>query len=208
MRRCLICTAPFRKRPRTTGLLCKACGDMKFDWDAPPKPVNHELEAELFKMWCEAGFSPVILPDGRCEYTIWDSDRARRFLEADNDMMSTEFNLFIATIVNATNGIRFSRASEKQLQDRLEHVFLRWGMDFEREKSLSKKDRPDFLFSNGVALECKVDGGLQSHLRQMKRYAGHDAVTGVLLVSMRPYQMPETLNGKPVACLNFAGKCL
>lgn len=90
---------------------------------------------------------------------------------------------------------------------------------FSRERRLGAEDRLDFFCSDappdyfvggapGFAIEVKLEGGLEKHLRQIKRYARSDIVLGVVLIAMRPHEMPETLNGKPVVCLNFAPKCL
>lgn len=65
MRRCLICTAPFRKRPRTTGLLCKECGETKLHDNL--LPINKAMELEKEKELRKLGFATMILPDGRCE---------------------------------------------------------------------------------------------------------------------------------------------
>jgi hypothetical protein len=124
-------------------------------------------------------------------------------------MSKEDFYKFLCQdIQGACAGVRLSRRSEKVLQDDLEKYFTKFGLKFVRELALSKEDRPDFLFGNGVALECKVENALEKHLHQCKRYAEHEQVTGIILVAMRPYQMPETLSGKPCFCLNFANKCL
>lgn len=121
-----------------------------------------------------------------------------------------DMDAFVRSVMCATAGKRFCRASERTFQDGLEQCFLAAGMSFVREHRLDDRDRPDFFFSNSVAVECKVKGGVESHLRQMKRYAAHSTVAGVLLLAMRPHgpSMPDTLNDKPISCLNFAPKCL
>ena len=136
------------------------------------------------------------------------------------------FKTFVDRVVQATAGKRFSRLDEKHLQDGLNQCFVVAGMKPSREFELGRGeqspdesgllsvaandlDRPDFFFfDGGFVVECKVDGGFNSHLRQCHRYAAHSCVNGVLLIAMRPYDMPESLCGKPVACLNFALKCL
>lgn len=132
-------------------------------------------------------------------------------------MTPAEFKSFVSFVQAAVAGRRFGRRDEKLLQDQLEQCFKAAGLDFQREWTLPAaeagmrvvpRDRPDFTFANGVGLECKVDGSLGAHLRQCKRYADYDEVTGIILVAMRPYPMPETLSGKPCCCLNFALKCL
>lgn len=124
-------------------------------------------------------------------------------------MSAAEFKDVTRLIVDACAGRRFSRMPESALQRDLENVFTKAGFAFEREFILSKLDRADFFFyQNGVVLETKVEGGVEAHLRQLRRYAEQDMVTGLILIAMRPYRLPATLNGKPVVCLNFANKCL
>lgn len=124
-------------------------------------------------------------------------------------MTLTPLQAAVASVVAATAGKRFSRVSELMLKDGMEKVFREAGLLFRREERLSDADIADFWFHGvGIAVEVKVKGSLESHLRQMRRYASHATVAGVLLVATRPFQLPETLCGKPVACLNFGSKCL
>lgn len=95
------------------------------------------------------------------------------------------------------------RGTELQLQDDLEKVFIDCKIPYEREVLLSKKDRPDFMLS-GIAVECKVAGSAESHLRQIKRYMGHDSVRGCILVATRKYDIPNMVEGKPLWLSNVA----
>lgn len=132
-------------------------------------------------------------------------------------MTPTDFSSFVDVIAAACAGRRFGRGNEKQFQGGLEQCFKESGLKFQREWTLPcaeiglrvvPRDRPDFMFDNGVGVECKVEGSIHSHLRQCKDYCDYDEVTGLILIAMRPYPMPATLSGKPVCCLNFALKCL
>jgi hypothetical protein len=68
-----------------------------------------------------------------------------------------------------------------------------------REVLLSAQDRAD-LMVGGVVVECKVAGPCSAVLRQLRRYATHDVVTGlVLLTSRAPHTLlPSTVEGKPL----------
>jgi hypothetical protein len=99
---------------------------------------------------------------------------------------------------------RFSYAHEKDLQDGIASLF---GDRLSREFHLGAFDRPDFFIeADGVVIEIKVKGSAGSVLLQLERYAKHDRVKGLVLVTTRSTQalrMPYILNEKPlhVVCL-------
>lgn len=123
---------------------------------------------------------------------------------------------------------RLTFADEKQLQDQLATIFAGAGMVVEREFILSKGERLDFFICGkrsigegaaipsaagtsarpGFALEVKVGGAVEGHLRQMKRYNEHPQVLGTILIATRKYDLPESLAGKPVAGINVGGNRL
>lgn len=101
----------------------------------------------------------------------------------------------IATLLR---GQRFTFNDELQLQGQIERVLLAHGVKFEREKPLSRADRPDF-FVAGVAVEVKVRAGSSAILRQLKRYCDHASVSSVVIVTARALiDAPPTLSGKPL----------
>jgi hypothetical protein len=116
-------------------------------------------------------------------------------------------NQLVEIIRAALAKYRLTFADEKQLQDQLAKIFLAEGLHFNREVSISPKDRLDFLIQE-IAIEVKVGGSEESHLRQMKRYNDHPMVAGTLLISTRKYNLPETLSGKPVAGISIGGNRL
>lgn len=77
------------------------------------------------------------------------------------------------------------------------------------EYELSKRDRVDFFLpSMGLAIECKVDGGTAEVVRQLDRYASHDVVRALLLVTTRMrhgVQIPSTLRDKTVTTVVLHG---
>lgn len=101
---------------------------------------------------------------------------------------------------------RYRATCEADLQKAIERVLTAAALPFEREVMLTPRDRADFLVC-GVVVELKVDGSAPSVTRQLQRYAKHDRVLGVLLVTTRSRHccMPSSLMGKPVATV-FVGR--
>lgn len=70
------------------------------------------------------------------------------------------------------------------------------------EFRLGAEDRVDFWCWNlGVAVECKVDGSPTEVLRQLTRYAKHECVKALVLVTSKARLsslIPGELEGKPV----------
>ena len=95
---------------------------------------------------------------------------------------------------------RYRCGSERELQDGLEHVLAAAGVPYERERALSKPDRPDFVVAGGIAIEVKTKGSLQDLLRQVSRYAQHTEVRAVLCVGTPSWltRVAARLHGKPL----------
>jgi hypothetical protein len=94
---------------------------------------------------------------------------------------------------------RYPHTDEKQLQDGIEKVLQSCGIDYRREVRLTAQDRPDFMVGT-VAIEIKIKGPFIHVLRQLVRYAEHEQVTGLVLVTTKAshLNMPAKLHGKPV----------
>lgn len=110
-------------------------------------------------------------------------------------------------ICQLISGYRFGFDDEAQLQRGIASVFHMAGIEHMREFCLSPQDRPDFFVGRGdneqpleIVVEVKVKGSKADVLRQLHRYAQHDQVSAIVLVTTRAIhtQMPPTLNGKPV----------
>ena len=100
---------------------------------------------------------------------------------------------------------RFNFTGEKELQSALEQAFTAAELEFEREVSLSKKDRIDFLFPGGLGVEVKVDGSKNNLIRQLHRYAAHERIEHLLVITnkSRLASMPGTLNEKNVHAITI-----
>lgn len=94
---------------------------------------------------------------------------------------------------------RFDLSTEKRLQAELAEVLTKEGIDFEREKSLSEQDIPDFVIAGGIVIECKVRGARKMDVyRQLCRYAALPAVSVIILASNIAMGLPPEIAGKPL----------
>jgi hypothetical protein len=103
-------------------------------------------------------------------------------------------------------GFRYDLTSEQTIQDGIAVALSRSGYEYEREARASAKDRFDFLVQ-GVAIEVKRHGAVNDLLRQLSRYAEHDEVRELLVVTARlqSTDLPSELHGKPLECLALLG---
>jgi hypothetical protein len=91
----------------------------------------------------------------------------------------------------------FYPQDEKELQDKIEEIFKNEKVKYEREYRLSNKDIPDFMVDGCIAAEVKIAGGMDIH-RQLLRYAQHQSVKELLLISTKDIMLPPQLNNKDV----------
>lgn len=97
---------------------------------------------------------------------------------------------------------RFPITDEKETQREIEKALAGAGMDFGREVRLSDQDTVDFMVGK-VALEVKLKGSPMKIYRQLARYAEHESVEAILLVTARSMTLPATINGKPAAVVSL-----
>lgn len=105
-------------------------------------------------------------------------------------------NLWPQSIADLIRRNRLDLTEEKRTQADLEKVFTDAKVPFEREKRLSKKEIVDFLCYGNLAVEVKIGGSRMEIYRQLERYAEHDVVTGLVLVSNVPITLPGLIKGK------------
>lgn len=104
-------------------------------------------------------------------------------------------------IRNLLTSYRLPTSTEDELQLAIAKLLTDARVPFHREHRLDEKSRLDFFLpAAGLAIEVKTKGGWADVIRQMMRYAEHDCVTEILLVSTRAVHrnMPKTLNEKPI----------
>jgi hypothetical protein len=105
---------------------------------------------------------------------------------------------------------RFDLTTEKAVQAGIEEVFIAHEVEFSREKRLTGRDIPDFFVpALGLAIEVKMQGaGKMNVFRQLERYASHEAVQTILLVSNVAMGLPSAINGKPTHYLSLGAAWL
>lgn len=89
-------------------------------------------------------------------------------------------------VVQALGSYRFNFTKESELQDGIEAVLERESVKAKREVRLSPRDRIDFL-AGTVGIEVKTAGSSANLLRQLARYAEHEAVRSLVVVTNRSH---------------------
>lgn len=108
----------------------------------------------------------------------------------------TETQGSTAELLALLRAARVDLSSEKRAQAAIAEAFARAGVAIEREVRLSPSDIVDFMVG-GVAIEVKLRGARKKEVyRQLARYAAHDRVRAVVLVSNLSMGLPETIEGK------------
>lgn len=100
-------------------------------------------------------------------------------------------------VLIALRGQRLPLSDEKKLQASIAVLFEAAALPLEREVRLSPSDIIDF-FGEGIGIEVKIKGGKRDIYHQLERYAKHDAVEQLILVTNVPIGMPPEIEGKPI----------
>lgn len=89
--------------------------------------------------------------------------------------------------------------SEKELQVEIHKALQEICRDdLNREYRLSQKDIVDFFVpSLGLVIEIKVKGSAKAIYRQLERYAKHEQVKVILLLTAKTMGLPEKINDRP-----------
>lgn len=105
-------------------------------------------------------------------------------------------------VVALLRGRRLRQNTERVLQDGIEEALRGAGIPHRREVRLSPEDRPDFMIEPGVCVEVKIGGASADVHRQIVRYAEHEEVEELLLVTTRrQHVMPSEVGGKRLVTL-------
>ena len=137
---------------------------------------------------------------------IADAIRARGARAAAKTKRAT---MRAADLSKLLQSFRFSFSSEKELQEGIAQALTSKGVSFEREVVLARGDVIDFLVG-AVGIEVKIGGSLSDLTRQLHRYAQHERVGELLVVTSRARlsNLPSQLNGKPVVASVLFGSML
>lgn len=124
----------------------------------------------------------------------------------------TTTGLDVDRFVRVLRAGRFPFMPEAVLQDGIASTLAAAGVAFERELALSRQDRIDFFVPEiGLGVEVKVDGAISSVTRQLHRYAQHERILSLLLVTTRMRHhvlVPRELSGKRIDVLHLIGASL
>jgi len=106
----------------------------------------------------------------------------------------------ISKIFDALGAVSFRFVTEAELQDGVATALCDARIRFEREVTLGPRDRIDFMVGR-IGIEVKTDGSLAAVTRQLFRYAQHDRIDDLILVTaMRRHdQLPVRINGRKIA---------
>lgn len=99
--------------------------------------------------------------------------------------------------------LRLPLSDEKLLQETIAEAFDRAGILHLREDRLSDKDVIDFTVGR-IGIEVKIKGARRAIFNQVCRYAEHDRIKELILITNVATGFPAELNGKPVFVLNLA----
>lgn len=108
-------------------------------------------------------------------------------------------------ICDLLSRFKFNCQDEKSLQNGIETVLSCQRISYQRELHITKKDRPDFMLCNGLAIEVKIQGSQSQFLRQASRYLLDDKVSELILVGTPHWisSVPAILHNKPISKLRL-----
>lgn len=98
---------------------------------------------------------------------------------------------------------RYRFQHEKELQRLLGIQLARAKITYTPEVKLSAEDRIDFLIGT-IGVEVKIKGSQKDVVDQLLRYAQHERIGSLILVTTRLQHLvafPTTLHGKPCTSL-------
>lgn len=102
-----------------------------------------------------------------------------------------------------------SYLNEIDLQDDIERLLKEARCPYSREHRFSKRDIVDFLVAD-IAVEVKIDGSVTEITRQLHRYAQHECVRALVLITTRArhHSVPTVLRNKRIEVVYLVGTAL
>ena len=101
---------------------------------------------------------------------------------------------------------RFRWVTELDLQDGIEELLKREGVDYRREANLGESGVIDFLVGD-VGVEVKIKGRVPTVVSQLTRYASHESINSLILVTGRLQlsAIPNQIDGVDVSVCTLEG---
>lgn len=108
-----------------------------------------------------------------------------------------DFDTRLSLILGRLGATKVDLSDEKRAQAMIAEA-LTGLVPFTREHRLSAADVPDF-FADGIVVEVKLKKNTRKMqvYRQLERYAAHEAVRALVLVTNLAMGLPRAINGKP-----------
>ncbi|MEG1347345.1 MAG: hypothetical protein RSD49_04770 [Hafnia sp.] len=103
----------------------------------------------------------------------------------------------IDRLIHIIHRSKVSLTDEKMTQVQIAEIFRENEIPYVRELRLSGDDIVDFLVDDNLVVEIKLKGQKRAIYRQLKRYATHDQVHGIILLTGISMGLPEEIEGKP-----------
>ncbi|WP_425618077.1 hypothetical protein NA78x_001770 [Anatilimnocola sp. NA78] len=116
-----------------------------------------------------------------------------------------------STIIPLVRSHRLRFGTEQQLHEDVAALLTSADVLFVAEMRLSDADRIDFyLPDHRIGIECKVDGGPTAVASQLLRYARHDGINELILITSRRSHLlsVDQLCGKLCHCIWIGGSSL
>lgn len=108
------------------------------------------------------------------------------------------WGLSVSEIVRHLRAGRYRVAQETQLQADIGNALDALGAAFEREVRLGPGERIDFLVDGTLGIEAKTRCDRRAIYRQLQRYARHDTISALILVTGTALGLPASIDGKPL----------
>lgn len=101
---------------------------------------------------------------------------------------------------------RLNAVVEKLAQSEFESALINSDFTYEREYRLSDGDIVDFVLQTStglIAVELKLKAKRMSIFRQLSRYATHEKVIAVVLLTGTAMNLPPLIKNKPAAVISI-----
>lgn len=107
----------------------------------------------------------------------------------------------VERVIGALRGCALRVRDEEAMQGEVAKLFAANDVTFVEQEVLGPGERIDFLCGQGVGVELKTRGGAAPLIRQLARYAAHERIRALVVVSTRRQllALPSSIGGKPIS---------